>query len=169
MWFLKLFIREFVEVNINGQQFDSSEEFSFSIGENVSINISLCNCSSKSLKSLCLWIQCYQDFQNDQRKFGLLNKKDICGFDRVIIDEVSYYKSNKKLFLIVNFDFRLHQRIVIYISLGWHFIIKEFINWIFNAQKSICFQSKKTVQDKNQWVILNCQQNHHCYGNVYLP
>lgn len=77
------------EVLLNGAQTSAEQEFNHKLGELITIQIKLLNWSSSLLKSLTLMVECFQDFENGNRRYNLENKRGLMGSDRLYIEEVS--------------------------------------------------------------------------------
>ena len=77
------------EVLLNGTQTNGEQEFNHKLGELITIQVKLLNWSSSLLKSLTLMVECFQDFENGNRRYNLENKRGLMGSDRLYIDEVS--------------------------------------------------------------------------------
>lgn len=77
------------EVLLNGEQTNAEQEFNHKLGELITIQVKLLNWSSSLLKSLTLMVECFQDFENGNRRYNLENKRGLMGSDRLYIEEVS--------------------------------------------------------------------------------
>lgn len=78
------------QVQFDGHKLSPEKpEFSCAVGQYVACAISISNCSEHPLKSLCLWLQVYQDNQNGSRNYRLDMKRALFGSDKVFIDEVT--------------------------------------------------------------------------------
>ena len=77
------------EVLLNGAQANAEQEFNQKLGELITVRIKLLNWSSSPLKSLTLMVECFQDFENGNRRYNLENKRGLMGSDRLYIEEVS--------------------------------------------------------------------------------
>lgn len=82
------------DIRINGKTLEPEEEHCFKVGELISLNVSMNNCSGSSLKSLCLWVQCYQDYQNGNKNYRLDMKRAVIGSDKLFINEVNTINNN---------------------------------------------------------------------------
>ena len=76
------------EVLLNEGEINPEQELNHKLGELISIRIKVLNWSSSILKSLTLMIECFQDFENGNRRYNLENKRGLIGSDRVHIEEV---------------------------------------------------------------------------------
>lgn len=79
------------EVLLNGCEINPEQELIHKLGELISISIKVLNWSSSILRSLTLRIECFQDFENGNRRYNLENKRGLIGSDRLYIEEVLFY------------------------------------------------------------------------------
>lgn len=77
------------EVMVNNLPLKPEQEFTYSIGETINIEINVINCCSSVLRDLQLSICCYQDYQNGNKNYRMDLKRAIIGSDSIHIDEVS--------------------------------------------------------------------------------
>ena len=81
------------EVYLNEIETNAEQEFNPRLGELIKIKIRLLNSSSSTLKSLTLMIECFQDFENGNRRYNLENKRGLMGSDRLYIEEIQSKQS----------------------------------------------------------------------------
>lgn len=72
-------------------------DFACKVGDFVTFNVQLSNVSKRPLKSLCLWVQLFQDHQNGSRNYRLDMKRALHGRDKVFIHEV---RSTRLIYII---------------------------------------------------------------------
>src|SRR5690606_5596604 len=77
------------KVLINNVPLSSSEELRFSTGQMICVRVELLNCCGWSIKYLNLMLDCYQDYQNGNRRYNLDLKRGIFGKDRIHIEQLS--------------------------------------------------------------------------------
>ncbi|RWS24985.1 trafficking protein particle complex subunit 9-like protein [Leptotrombidium deliense] len=83
------------DVSVNEHMMPLTNEQSFyTIGQLISVNVKITNCSGNALRSLCVCLSCYQDFENGNRNYRLDMKRSVIGCDKVYIDEVCNNCSN---------------------------------------------------------------------------
>ncbi|XP_054709231.1 LOW QUALITY PROTEIN: trafficking protein particle complex subunit 9-like [Uloborus diversus] len=76
------------EIFLNERLFKSEYEFSYNVGELITLGIKLQNVSDIILNSLQLCVKGYQDHQNGHKSYHLETKRAVVGSDRLIIKEI---------------------------------------------------------------------------------
>lgn len=91
------------EVLLNGVDTSAEQEFNHKLGELITIKIKVLNWSSLELRSLTLTVECFQDYENGNRRYNLENKRGLMGSDRLYIEKVilKTIKTIKILYIIL--------------------------------------------------------------------
>ncbi|KAG1654106.1 Protein brunelleschi [Nymphon striatum] len=79
---------EYEKLLLENDCYKPENEPSYTVGELVNISIIIHNQSDKSLRSLLMTVQGYQDYQNGNHNYCLDHKRAIVGADQAIIEEV---------------------------------------------------------------------------------
>lgn len=82
------------EVKINEVLLKPEQEFTYSIGEPIHLDINVINCCGNALRDLQLSVYCYQDYQNCNKNYRVDFKRAIMGSDSIHLDQVSLHHSS---------------------------------------------------------------------------